>query len=238
MKKIFTFFCAGLMAVSAQAQLEITDDKGNVIEDGATVTFHAEEVDWSEWDLGVQVTCEPNAPIFKNTGSSNASLTVTVEKVTGTESLTWCGITDVCAPMNGVKETRTNTLEAGAVKGLALHASFSYQNYKEQTAKVTATMGGTTSTFFVKFVYNENSGVQSVEGNHNSVQYTGKGLSYNLTSSAPGILNIYGADGRHIASERISGNGIYSLSQLPQGIYLYEVSAQGKRLTQGKVLVK
>ena len=71
MKKIFTLLSAILMALTSYAQLEITDEAGNVVADGATVEFNAEVL-----DLGggfVIIDCAPAAPYITNKGDSYRS---------------------------------------------------------------------------------------------------------------------------------------------------------------------
>ena len=121
MKRIFTLLSTILVALTSYAQLEITDEQGNVIENGGTVEFKAEVL-----DLGngyVILECAPFAPYLTNKGASSANLTVTVTR-TEADKLEWCGITTSCLPMTNLQEVRSTSLGAGQKTSLQLHAKF------------------------------------------------------------------------------------------------------------------
>ena len=157
MKKIFTLLSAILMALTSYAQLEITDEAGNVVADGATVEFNAEVL-----DLGggfVIIDCAPAAPYITNKGDSSANLTVTVTR-TETDKLSWCGINTTCSPMTNLQEVRSVSLGAGQKTALQLHADFTTGLYASYTANVTVSLGNETKRFTVKFVYADPNGSQ------------------------------------------------------------------------------
>ena len=232
MKRIFTLLSTILVALTSYAQLEITDDKGNVIENGGTVEFIAEVL-----DLGggfVILDCAPAAPFLTNKGASSANLTVTVKR-TETDKLTWCGITTTCLPMTTLQEVRSASLGAGQKTPLQLHADFESGQYATYTAEVTARLGSDTKKITIKFVYADPSGIQSTQANQ-TIRYNGQALQYRATR--PAILNVYSTAGRLVKSERINGDGNLNLNDLNQGVFMYEVVSGGVRTASGKVLVK
>ena len=232
MKRIFTLLSTILVALTSYAQLEITDEQGNVIENGGTWEFKAEEM-----DLGggfVILDCAPAAPYLTNKGASSANLTVTVTR-TEADKLTWCGITTSCLPMTTLQEVRSASLGAGQKAQLNLHADFESGQYATYTANVTARLGSDTKQFTIKFVYAEPDGIQSTQANQ-TIRYNGQALQYH--APRPAILNVYSTAGRLVKSERINGDGNLNLNDLNQGVFMYEVVSSGVRTASGKVLVK
>lgn len=235
MKKIFTLIFSALFAFGAQAQIVVTDQNGNVVPEGGTVTFYAEET-----DLGggfVIVDCIPVAPYIKNIGTSSGTLKVKVTRAADSK-LEWCGITHNCSLMSETKEIRSCTLTAGERVDLSLHARFTSNEYATYSAVVECTLGSSKQTFNVQFIYSEDAGIHSAQADNNLVKLNGRDLHYNLTGNAASTLNVYATDGRRVAAERIQGSGSFSLDRLPRGIYVYEVVSNGHRAARGKVLVK
>lgn len=232
MKRIFTLLSTILVALTSYAQLEITDEAGNVIENGGTIEFKAEVL-----DLGggyIVLDCAPAAPYLTNKGASAANLTVTVKR-SEADKLTWCGITTSCEPMKELQEVRSASLGAGQKTPLQLHADFEKEQYATYTAEVTARLGSDTKKFTIKFVYTEPEGIQSTQANQ-AIRYNGQALQYHATR--PAILNVYSTAGRLVKSERINGDGNLNLNDLNQGVFMYEVVSGGMRTASGKVLVK
>ena len=232
MKRIFTLLSTILVALTSYAQLEITDEQGNVIENGGTVELKAEVM-----ELGpgvVIVNCDYAAPYLTNKGASSANLTVTVTR-TEADNLFWCGITTSCLPMTTLQEVRSASLGAGQKAPLHLHAKFESGQYATYTANVTARLGSDTKKFTIKFVYAEPDGIQSAQANQ-TIRYNGQALQYHATR--PAILNVYSTAGRLVKSERINGDGNLNLNDLNQGVFMYEVVSGGVRTASGKVLVK
>lgn len=232
MKRIFTLLSTILVALTSYAQLEITDDKGNVIENGGTVEFKAEEMHLG--DDFILLLCEPTAPFLTNKGASAASLMVTIKR-TEADSLTWCGITNNCEILKDEEVVRSASLGAGQKTGLQLHANFESGKYATYTAEVTARLGSDTKKITIKFVYADPSGIQSTQANQ-TIRYNGQALQYRATR--PAILNVYSTAGRLVKSERINGDGNLNLNDLNQGVFMYEVVSGGVRTASGKVLVK
>ena len=231
MKRIFTLLSTILVALTSYAQLEITDEAGNVIENGGTIEFKADVM-----DLGglIVIDCIPAAPFLTNKGASAASLTVTVKR-TEADKLTWCGITTTCLPMTELQEVRSASLGAGQKVPLQLHADFEKEQYTTFSADVTARLGSDAKKFTVKFVYADPSGIQSTQANQ-TIRYNGQALQYRATR--PAVLNVYSTAGRLVKSERINGDGSLNLNDLNQGVFMYEVVSGGVRTASGKVLVK
>ena len=132
MKKIFTLLFCALTAFAANAQVEFIHN-GEAVEEGATIEFHAEVLDFGDGFCIVE--CSPDAPFVRNAGTSEAKVTVTVTKSNAaSDRLTWCGITSSCMPINGESETRSCTLGAGEQTALALHGGGSKAGSGEKVA--------------------------------------------------------------------------------------------------------
>ena len=232
MKRIFTLLSTILVALTSYAQLEITDEQGNVIENGGTVEFKAEEMDFGGGYVILE--CAPSAPNLTNKGASSANLTVTVTRGEA-DKLTWCGFATTCLPMTNLQEVRSTSLGAGQTSSLQLHADFEFGKYATYTANVTARLGNDTKNFTIKFVYAEPEGIQSAQANQ-TIRYSGKALQYH--AARPAILNVYSTAGRLVKSERINGDGSLNLNDLNQGVFMYEVVSGNVRTASGKVLVK
>lgn len=231
MKRIFTLLSTILVALTSYAQLEITDEAGNVIENGGTIEFKAEVL-----DLGglIILDCAPTAPYLTNKGTSAANLMVTVKR-TEADKLSWCGINENCMEMKELSETRSTNLAPGKNAMLSLHADFEQGEYATFSAEVSARLGSDAKNFTVKFVYADPNGIQSTQANQ-TIRYNGQALQYRATR--PAVLNVYSTAGRLVKSERISGDGNLNLNDLNQGVFMYEVVSSGIRTASGKVLVK
>ncbi len=235
MKKIFTliFLAAGFMTQAA-AQIEFVRD-GEVIADGAETTFYAEIIELAPgYNL---IDCAPSEPLIRNTGTTEAVITVTVSKTKPeTDQLTWCGITTQCMPIQGESETRTTKLQPGASTPLALHADFTEGEYASYRAEVTVSgLGVGSQTIYINFIYADPAGINGVE-NANNVQLKGNVLSYDLTSAQ--TLSVYAADGRLVKKTSVTGSGNLSLAELPQGVYLYTLTSEKGTAASGKFILK
>lgn len=236
MKKIITLFFCALAAFTAKAQVEFIHN-GEVVEDGATIEFHAEIQDFGGGLMFVE--CAPDEPFVKNVGASDTKIIVTVEKLQPeTDKFTWCGITSSCSPMKDSKEVREGTLAAGAQSALALHADFEEGTYTTYTAKVTVKAGLTSSrTIYIKFIYGETDGIDATTMT-DKVNVSGKTLSFDFANDAQRTLNIYGVSGRLVKSVKVGQNGNIALHSLPRGIYIYEVKVNGKRSQTHKFVIR
>ena len=238
MKKIFTLLFSALVALTSTAQIEITKD-GKVVKDGDTIEFFAEEFDFGE-GIPVMVDCAPNEPMVENKGAATP-ITITVEKADPTkDQLTWCmAMTGTCAPIDGPSKTISGNFDAGHKEGLALHAGeFTQGEYKTYTAYVTVKANGQTQKFTIKFIYDKEhaTGIESTQADRVSV--ANKQLTYNFSSNADRQLNVYGVSGRLVKSEVLSQNGVVALNDLHRGVYIYEITADGKRTSAHKFVIK
>jgi hypothetical protein len=234
MKKIFTLLLFIFTTFAANAQVEFIHN-GKVVEEGATIEFKAEVLDFGGGFT--MVTCEPNEPFVKNTGSSTASVTVKVEKTDpDNDQLTWCGITSSCMPIKGASESRRCTLGAGEQSALALHGTFTDGVYATYTAKVTASVSGSERTIYIKFVYDDEANIESTVAD--MVKVNGNTIHYNFASNGNRTLNVYGVSGRLMKSVKIGQNGTLSLQGLQRGAYIYEVKLNGQRQQAHKFILR
>ena len=75
-------------------------------------------------------------------------------------------------------------------------------------------------------------GIAEIEaGSAVSVAVTGTGIVYAL--NAPSTLAVYNICGSQVASAAVQGEGVYDISGLTKGIYIYSVAGKS-----GKFIVK
>lgn len=236
MKKLFTLMLLFAGTLCASAQVEFVKD-GKVIADGETVEFLAESIELAPGLVIVE--CEPSEPVLRYTGTGSAEVRVTVTKMNPEKDrLTWCGITESCMPITSESEQRSCTMMPGSTKDLALHANFEGGEYTSYTAKVSARAGlSASNTIYVKFVYADPTGI-SAAPSAGKIRFDGTGLNYAFNVSGTHVLNVYSPSGRLLRSEKLGQNGTYSFDGLQQGVYLYEVRTDGRRVAASKVILK
>lgn len=167
MKKIYTLIALAFAAMSASADVVLTMG-GEVCDPSKTVEVLAVEENYGdETDPYIMITNGQTDPQVKNTGSSAASFTVTVEAEDYKE-FKWCGISTQCQPLAGPSETRNGSLKAGESTNLVLDVEFGGFDedynplwgpdyYKSVPAKVTIKSGSKTNVYNLNFVYDERS---------------------------------------------------------------------------------
>ncbi|MCI6822087.1 MAG: T9SS type A sorting domain-containing protein [Bacteroidales bacterium] len=235
MKKIFTLSLLCLLSVAAaKAQLQITNGTQEVT-NGSVLTFTATEIA----EIGL-VDCAPSAPKITNVSGEKGTLKVVVKKNSLFDSFDWCGITAQCQPMQSGTETRTAELANSDYRTLDLHANFKFGTYATYSATVTVSFNGTPfCTFMAQYVYADPAGIEAVSADgKSSVRLAGNALRYAFADNAQRTLDVYAADGRLVRTASVNGNGNLSLAGMPKGTYIYCVREAGKKVLDGKCLVK
>ena len=241
MKKIFTLVFCVLAAFNANAQIEITKG-GEILKDGNTAEFYAKEELFTP-DFGV-ASCDPQEPTIKNTGSSLVKVDITV-KQEKENTFMWCmGVDEkgnpgigTCLPIAGLSETKRVNLPAGKEVNLDLHwLDIMFKEYKTDVATVTVSANGKSQTIKMKFIYSDPTGIESL--NNDQMRVANKQFTYNFSSNADRVLNVYGVSGRMVKSATLAQNGSVSLNDLQHGVYIYEVQTNGKRTATHKFVVR
>lgn len=238
MKKLFTLCCCALFgAAMAHAQLQVTCN-GKEVAEGEVLTFYAHEDDFGDMVAGPAMD-----PTFKNTTDAAYDLTV---KVTTSENaknkcLNWCGITQMCQFIMGGSETRTAKLNPGGFGlPMQLHAKFEEGEFKTYEATVMVYKGSEYLTSFKEiFIYDgeDHTGIENAEAGHR-VNFTNNALAYSFNTVAPRSLQVYAADGRLVRSAALSSaKGSLNLNGLPQGVYVYNLTENGKTVKSQKVVL-
>ena len=238
MKKLFTLCCYALFgAAMAHAQLQVTCN-GKEVAEGEVLTFYAHEDDFGDMVAGPAMD-----PTFKNTTDAAYDLTV---KVTTSENaknkcLNWCGITQMCQFIMGGSETRTAKLNPGGFGlPMQLHAKFEEGEFKTYEATVMVYKGSEYLTSFKEiFIYDgeDHTGIENAEAGHR-VNFTNNALTYSFNTVAPRSLQVYAADGRLVRSAALSSaKGSLNLNGLPQGVYVYNLTENGKTVKSQKVVL-
>ena len=237
MKKIFTLVFCVLAAFTASAQIEIVKD-GKVVKDGETIEFFATEDNFgTEEEPWYFVTCSPTEPMIVNKGAKDANVNVLVEKEDASDKFSWCMLGS-CQDLEKPSMSKSFSLKAGAKEGLQLHAEgFEQGQYTSKVAYVTVTANGKTQKITIKYTYAKDAtGIESTQ--EDRVAVSNKQLSYSFSSNADRQLNVYGVSGRLVKSESLSQNGVVALNELQRGVYIYEITANGKRTSAHKFVIK
>ena len=237
MKKIFTLVFCVLAAFTASAQIEIVKD-GKVVKDGETIEFFATEDNFgTEEEPWYFVTCSPTEPMIVNKGAKDANVNVLVEKENASDEFSWC-ILNSCKPFSGASMSQSFSLKAGAKEGLQLHAEgYEAGQYTSRVVHVTVSANGQTQKITIKYTYAKDpTGIESTQADR--VAVANKQLSYSFSSNADRQLNVYGVSGRLVKSESLSQNGVVALNDLHRGVYIYEITANGKRTSAHKFVIK
>ena len=156
------------------------------------------------------------------------------------DSFDWCGITGQCQPMESGTLTRTAELADGDYRTLELHANFKFGTYATYSATVTVYFNDKPlCTFMAQYVYADPASIEKVSADGNSsVRIAGNALRYAFADNAQRTLDVYAADGRLVRTASVNGNGNLSLAGMPKGTYIYCVREAGKKVLDGKCLVK
>lgn len=207
MKKFYSLIALAFAAMSASADVVLTMN-GQECDPSKTVEVLAVEENYGdEAEPYVMIMNGQTDPQVKNTGSSTASFTVTVEAEEWQE-FKWCGISTQCLPLAGKTETRNGSLKAGESTNLVLDVEFGGHDedynplwgpeyYKSVPATVTVKVGSKTTTYNLLFVYDERSscgvypaGINTVlRGEDNAVRYDLQGRRTNSTAAGLFIQN-------------------------------------------------
>lgn len=167
MKKIYTLIALAFAAMSASADVVLTFGGKTVDPSQPLEVLAVEENYGDEAEPYIMIMNGQTDPQVKNTGTSAASFTVTVEAEEYQE-FKWCGISTQCQPLAGPSETRSGSLKAGESTNLVLDVEFGDHDedynmlwgpdyYKSVPATVTIKSGSKTNVYHLNFVYDERS---------------------------------------------------------------------------------
>ena len=95
------------------------------------------------------------------------------------------------------------------------------------------------TSFKEVFVYDgeDHTGIENAEAGHR-VNFTNNALTYSFNTVAPRSLQVYAADGRLVRSAALSSaKGSLNLNGLPQGVYVYNLTENGKTVKSQKVVL-
>ena len=95
------------------------------------------------------------------------------------------------------------------------------------------------ATVQLKYIYTEDSGINDVKAEGQSVSVQNNTLSYSFSAAAARTINVYSIDGKLAKSLNTNNQqGQLSLNGLQQGVYLYAISQGGQQVATGKAIVK
>ena len=238
MKKIFTLVFCVLAAFTANAQVEILDNDKTVA-NGSTFEVLGHSDNFGTEEEPFYMVSFEHDPFIINKGNSKTNVTVTVTKTNADDILSWC-YGGTCLPFSGTSLTQKITLNAGQKESLQLHPDeFSIDATQARTisVKLEVSANGKKENYTINYVYNPNAtGIESTQADR--VAVANKQLSYNFSNNADRQLNVYGVSGRLVKSEALSQNGVVALTDLHRGVYIYEITANGKRTSTHKFVIK
>ncbi|MCD8237340.1 MAG: T9SS type A sorting domain-containing protein [Prevotellaceae bacterium] len=257
MKKLYFLLTAMLLTVTtAFAQTLGVTVNGVPMENGKDYTLKIENIK-TVVPGAFEIHVYAMEPEILVSTSSAQTVTVTAEDLDKIEE-TAKGIAQICfggnceplTSKNGFTVTKEAAMEANTSLDTQTHINFGSVIIMDGTVfdgvpptlpierriKITAKAGNEELSFVLTLVHDPEN-VLSVNGisTDNAVNATAEGISYNL--SASGVLDIYSANGAAVMHKTVEGNGMISLSDLPAGVYVYSLKANGKNYT-GKVAVK
>ena len=252
MKKIFTLLTLALacvMQLSAQ-KLQITNG-GEVICCSQTETrnppstkysftnaipFGKDKVGKDKVSLGSR-----EEPTITNISDQN----ITVEgiiTINTADIFSWCGFDGLCDYLSPNKDiTKKITLAPGESKTLDLHVEPIKGAYGTYTASIRFWVNDSEEVAWVilQYIYTEDSGINDVKAEGQSVSVQNNTLSYSFSAAAARTINVYSIDGKLAKSLHTnSQQGQLSLSGLQHGVYLYAISQGGQQVATGKAIVK
>ena len=237
MKKIFTLLTLALacvMQLSAQ-KLQITN--GGEVVDCSTVgviTYTNATQMGKKVSLGSRV--DPTITnISDQTITFDAILTPSNPGI-----FSWCGLDYFCTTVTGKTAKCGIVLAPGESKTMDLHTEVASGRYGTYTATVVFKEGDDKlATVQLKYIYTEDSGINDVKAEGQSVSVQNNTLSYSFSAAAARTINVYSIDGKLAKSLNTnSQQGQLSLNGLQQGVYLYAISQGGQQVATGKALVK
>ena len=237
MKKIFTLLTLALacvMQLSAQ-KLQITN--GGEVVDCSTVgviTYTNATQMGKNVSLGSRVD-----PTITNISDQ----TITIDATLSTSNpgiFSWCGFDNLCTVVTNKAEKNGIVLAPGESKTMDLHTEVASGQYGTYTASVVFWEGyDKLATVQLKYIYTEDSGINDVKAEGQSVSVQNNTLSYSFSAAAARTINVYSIDGKLAKSLHTNNQqGQLSLNDLQQGVYLYAISQGGQQVATGKALVK
>ena len=238
MKKIFTLFTLALacvMQLSAQ-KLQITN--GGEVVDCSTVgviTYTNAIQMGKKVSLGSRVD-----PTITNISDQ----TITIDATLSTSNpgiFSWCGFDNFCTVVTNKAEKNGIVLAPGESKTMDLHTEVAPGEYGTYTASVVfwENYSEKLATVQLKYIYTEDSGINDVKAEGQSVSVQNNTLSYSFSAAAARTINVYSIDGKLAKSLNTnSQQGQLSLNGLQQGVYLYAISQGGQQVATGKAIVK
>lgn len=245
----FTFIAAlAFCAMGANAQtVEFVRD-GQVLEDGATVSVTDTIVTYiQEYKGQIITTYQVDAEILvRNSGSEdqNASLTITVKDG---DAIGFCGFgQESCVSVTKTEPlTRTTTVPAGESLDPAVHTNpdfmydgdFSKAKAFNSIVEYKIVYGSTTKMVTVNFNFEPSTAINSVNANVNIFQ-SGNELNYSFDKVGNHQLNVYNVTGSLVKKQALETAGTVALDNLNKGVYIYEVTENGKRITAHKCVIR
>lgn len=238
-KNIILFSVLLLISSFLQAQSIVFLYNGEVLEDGATVTFNAEKNPWGGAGFEAGTNSGTDQLEISNLASSAVTFFSSVEVVSNdvAANLQWCGLDEQCNLIaDGYYKKGPFTWGAGKNGYMVLDARFEEGVYGTVKVKASVSVGLVSRIVYIDFVYSSSSGVESVE-NGISIKTMDNELVYNFSTDASRQLNLYNVTGERLRNQHLNTAGSVSLRELPKGIYLYEVLENGKRIAARKCIV-
>lgn len=238
--------------VSVQAQIRVFKDMTltEEITDQGRIIFTTAETD----DFGTgQDVMGADYPYFVPSDLATATpyeVCVTLIAADDAQySAYWCGVSGSCMTMTKTSETRTGTTSGREIGGvyspsifdsMQFHLYFTHGVPCNVTAKVDVTCDGDpVLTFYEIFNYDGTTDIASVNSNNEGINFDGANANYQFATTVSRMLHIYSLDGRLVRSEALNSPcGTVNLSNLIRGVYVYQLTENGKQIKSGKTIIR
>lgn len=223
MKKLFTSLMILAAAVTASAQNFSVTVLGQPVQNGETVTcgYLSEPslLGGHDWDPEIFVVAGKSAT-YTVTATADAEVLVQ-----------FCSFgTTQCEHLGATPLVRSQFLTPGTKAPTAIDI-IGGSITQPVTARISVTDGTETITFDVKFINEEQAGIDEIGARQNLVTISGRTLKYDINGSAD--ITLYNISGRSVWSHRLSGTGAINLSNIPAGVYVYRAGN-----STGKILLR
>lgn len=220
MKLFFTslvMFCGALMA-SAQ-NFTVSSSHGPVA-NGATI-------DCGYFEDDGEFIWDPELKLQTNkAGTYSVTASASVPDV-----VQFCGLAEQCKMLSAEPFTRSKEYSADRTVLMQIDMERYEKITQPVVVDVTVTDGTETVSFTVNFLTTENAGINAVKVPAGNLSFSGRNLSYNLSS--PESFTLYNIGGRQVYNRVLSTNGNIYLGNIPAGVYVYRCGNQ-----TGKVIIK
>ncbi len=233
MKHLTVIFALILYAHIAFSQFTITDLRGNPVSDGAVQTY-ALVGDEADFKIKIQ-----------NNKDTEIHLRLSLESMTGTDGSAFIYCFESC--FTSISEGHVSDIKTIAANSTTADDDVHFENLDDTQELITYVFKiyedeNPDNSITFTYKYDASSSVETLEDN-GILLYPNPASDYLILQTKAGInascFELRDAAGKLVKSERLSNGEINTirLSNLPNGLYFYRITADGKLLKSRKLIV-